>query len=348
MTNTGICWLEIFWEMLWHCMDYPWHSQKWQCSTFPKLGTSQIPSTWFRNFIFLKTASAYALRQHSSCQSFGPKSSHDFMSGDFVENVRQVLESLSIILRCTTQAAKTSAQNFGPKLRPWFSVWRFCRKCSAGARNPVHNSQMHHQSCQKFSPKLRPKASAQNSGHDFLSGDFVENVQQVLEILSIILKCTIWAAKNSAQRFGHDFLSGDFVENVRQVLESLSIILWCTTQAAKTSAQNFGPKLRPWFSVWRFCRKCSAGARNPVHNSQMHHLSCQKFSPKVRPWFSVWRFCRKCSAGARKPVNNPPMHHPGCQNFGPKLQPWFSVQRFCRKCLAGARNPVHNSQMHHL
>ena len=185
--NTGICWLEIFWEMLQHCMDYPWHSQKWQCSTFPKLGTSQIASTWFWNFIFLKTASAYALRQHSSCQSFGPKSSHDFMSGDFVENVRQMLESLSIIIWCTTQAAKTSAQR---------------------------------------------------SGHDFLSGDFVENVQQVLEILSIILKCTIWAAKNSAQRFGHDFLSGDFVENVRQVLESLLIILRCTTQAAKTSAQN--------------------------------------------------------------------------------------------------------------
>jgi len=69
---------------------------------------------------------------------------------------------------------------------------------------------------------------AQNSGHDFLSGDFVENVQQVLEILSIILKCITRAAKNSAQRFGHDFLSRDFVENVQQVLEILSIILKCT------------------------------------------------------------------------------------------------------------------------
>jgi len=229
--NTGICWLEIFWEMLQHCMDYPWHSQKWQCSTFPKLGTSQIASTWFWNFIFLKTASAYALRQHSSCQSFGPKSSHDFMSGDFVENVRQMLESLSIIIWCTTQAAKTSAQR---------------------------------------------------SGHDFLSGDFVENVQQVLEILSIILKCITRAAKNSAQNSGHDFLSGDFVENVQQVLEILSINLKCTIRAAKTSAQSFGPKLQPWFSVQRFCRKCSAGASNPVHNS-LHHTSCLNFSPKLRP-----------------------------------------------------------------
>jgi len=43
---------------------------------------------------------------------------------------------------------------------------------------------MHHPSCQKFSPKPRPKTSAQNSGHDFLSGDFVDNLQQVLGSLS--------------------------------------------------------------------------------------------------------------------------------------------------------------------
>jgi len=65
------------------------------------------------------------------------------------------------------------------------------------------------------------KTSAQNSGHNFISGDFVESLWQVLKSLSIILQCTTQAAQNSS----HDFLSRDFVENLWQMLESLFSIL---------------------------------------------------------------------------------------------------------------------------